>query len=125
MAHNTEIKDQNIFAIMYVGGLAVTLLAATFTFDISTFHVSGNQILALLYLGVLASGLCFFMWNRGATQVNVGTLAVFNNGYIPLAVVFSILFFGETADLFRLSIGTILILLAIAINEKTPANAPA
>lgn len=125
MANHTEIKDQNVFAIMYVGGLAVTLLAATFTFDANVFEISGQQILALLYLGLLASGLCFFMWNRGATQVNVGTLAVFNNGYIPLAVVFSILFFGESADLFKLSIGTVLILLAIVINEKTPAEASA
>jgi drug/metabolite transporter (DMT)-like permease len=52
----------------------------------------------LLYLGLIASGLGFFLWNRGATRVDAGTLAVMNNAKIPLAVACSLLFFGESPD---------------------------
>jgi drug/metabolite transporter (DMT)-like permease len=34
----------------------------------------------LVWLGVVASGLGYFMWNYGATQVDAGTLGIMNNG---------------------------------------------
>ena len=57
----------------------------------------------LVYLGVLASGLCFFLWNIGATRVSAGTLAVMNNAKVPLGVACSLLFFGEHANLLTLA----------------------
>ena len=33
----------------------------------------------LVWLGVVASGLGYFMWNYGATQVDAGTLGIMNN----------------------------------------------
>ena len=66
-------------------------------------HLNGGQVLVLLYLGLLASGVGFFLWNVGATRVSAGTLAVFNNVKIPLAVVVSLLFFAEQTDWLRLA----------------------
>ncbi len=34
-------------------------------------------------LGVVASGLGYFMWNYGATRVDAGTLGIMNNVHVP------------------------------------------
>ncbi|MFM7261548.1 MAG: hypothetical protein ACKO3W_13190, partial [bacterium] len=44
------------------------------------------QWLTLIYLGVGASGVGFFLWNVGATKVAPATLAVMNNAKVPLGV---------------------------------------
>ena len=64
--------------------------------------LTATQRWTLLYLGVLASGVGFFLWNVGATKVAAGTLAVMNNAKVPLGVAVSLLFFGGNADLSRL-----------------------
>ena len=63
-----------------------------------TLAITGPQALTLLYLGAVASGLGFFLWNQGATHVNAGTLAVMNNAKVPLGIAASLLVFGEAAS---------------------------
>ncbi|MFA5700981.1 MAG: EamA family transporter, partial [Desulfuromonas sp.] len=75
-----------------------------------------HQWLTLLYLGVLASGLGFFMWNYAARTVNAGVLAVSNNLKIPLAIACSAVFFGEQINLFQLVAGSAIILAALILN---------
>ena len=106
-------------AWMYFGA---ALFASLITFpqlEWVTIFISDQQILILLYLGVIASGLCFYLWNSGSKQVSPATLAVMNNGYIPVAVIASIVLFSEAADLLRLSIGGSLIALSIYISYLT------
>lgn len=109
-------RDHAVFAWLYVGGLAVTTVATTAAGGwTSAARVSETQGLVLLYLGPVASGLGFYLWNRGAVAVSAGTLAVFNNLKIPLAVVAALLVFGEHADLRRLALGGGVMLLAAAL----------
>ena len=75
----------------------------------------------MLYLGAIASGLAFFLWNLGATRVGTGTLAVLNNLKVPLTVAVSLLFFGEQADVFRLSLSFALFGVALWLAERKPA----
>jgi drug/metabolite transporter (DMT)-like permease len=67
---------------------------------------------------VIASGVGFFLWNYGARRVNAGTLAVFNNLKVPLAVAVSLIFFGESADPLRLALGGGIVLAALFLNER-------
>ena len=109
-------RDHAVFAWLYVGGLAVTTIATTVAGGwTSAARVSETQALVLLYLGVVASGLGFYLWNRGAVTAPAGVLAVFNNLKIPLAVVVALVLFGEQADLVRLGIGGGLMVLAAAL----------
>jgi len=117
MAKVVETKDVHIFALLFLGAILVTGFAASFTTDWSTFIISYNQILTLFYLGGIASGLGFFLWNIGARKTNAGTLAVFNNLKIPMAIVVALLFFSEQTNLPRLAIGSILIISTLLINE--------
>lgn len=75
-------------------------------------QVSQEQWLVLLYLGSVATGLGFYIWNQGATQVGKLTLAVMNNLKAPLAVMVSMLVFGEKADF--IGIASSLAMLAVA-----------
>ena len=60
--------------------------------DFQAVELSAEHWKAILYLGGVASGLGFFLWNKGASVSNPGTLAAFNNAVVPLAVLFSLLF---------------------------------
>jgi drug/metabolite transporter (DMT)-like permease len=112
------VKDATLFALPYAGALLASVLCSFLTTSWSDLHLTGAQTITILYLGVLASGVCFFWWNIGATRVNVGTLAVFNNAKIPLAVACSLLFFGEHTNLARLLLGGSIMALGVWIAER-------
>ena len=117
MAQNPELKDRQVFGYLYLGGLVVTALATLLLTPLSSVTLSMKQILTLLYLGAIASGLSFFLWNIGARRVNAGSLAVFNDLKIPLAVAVSLLVFGESTNIVRLLIGGAIIIAALVLNE--------
>jgi drug/metabolite transporter (DMT)-like permease len=98
-------SDASVFAVTYAGALALTLLVSAFITSWGQFAPTGPQWLSIAYLGAVASGLGFFLWNVGATRVNAGVLAAFNNAKIPLGIAVSIAFFGEKAELGRLVAG--------------------
>lgn len=118
---NNELNDRQVFALLYAGGFAVTAPLMLVQTDFIALAINQSQIATLLYLGVIGSGVCFFLWNLGATRVSAGTLAVFNNAKVPLAVICSLLFFNESANLPRLLIGGALLIAAIALAKKTKA----
>jgi drug/metabolite transporter (DMT)-like permease len=118
MAKAAAASDKNVFALLYLGGSLVALIAFWNAPAGAAIALNGPQILTLLYLGLVASGFCFFLWNYGARQVNAGTLAILNNLKIPLAVLCAVLFFGEKAHLPRLGAGLMLILAALSLNQK-------
>jgi drug/metabolite transporter (DMT)-like permease len=114
----SHLKDHQVYGLLYLGAAAVTAVATTLIGGWGSLTALDlRQIGTLLYLGLLASGLCFFWWNKGAVLTNAGTLAVFNNLKIPLAVAVSLLVFGETANLFRLISGGAIILIAIWLSR--------
>jgi drug/metabolite transporter (DMT)-like permease len=114
---STKFDNLKVFGLLYLGGfLTAGLSAAVFT-PWQSFRISGEQIIVLVYLGAIASGLSFFLWNVGARKVNAGTLAIFNDLKIPLAVIVSILFFGEQANWFNLIVGGGIAAVALAFHE--------
>ena len=80
--------------------------------------VRPQQWLALLYLGIAASGFGFFLWNKGARKVQEGTLAIMNNLKIPIAVAASLAILGERTGIIRLIAGCALMIAALWVNQK-------
>ena len=116
--------DLHVFALLYLGG-AFTAVIATYGTDWSALNLTLKQSGILLYLGIVASGLGFYLWNLGARKTRAGTLAVFNNLKIPLGILVSILFFKESADYPRLLTGGTLMTIALLLNlrkNKKPFN---
>jgi drug/metabolite transporter (DMT)-like permease len=114
----TGVTDAGIFFWPCAGALLTTALTSCVMTDWSAFHPTASQWGVLAYLGILASGVGFFLWNYGATRVNTGTLAVFNNVKVPLGVVCSLIFFGEQpASIPRLLVSLALLLVAVVVAE--------
>lgn len=118
MADVKGIKDRQIFALLFLGAVLFTGIASAATTNFQQLTVTTDQVLVLIYLGIIASGLGFFLWNLGARKTNAGSLAIFNNLKIPLAIIVTLIFFGEETNILRLSIGSIIILFALFLNEK-------
>ena len=119
-AQQAGLRDRDVFGLLYAGALLATGVFSLFTTDWMAFRPSAAQWGVLAYLGILASGLCFFWWNLGALRVNNGTLAAFNNAKVPLGVACSLVFFGESADLTRLAASLVLLTGAVVIAEYAP-----
>lgn len=119
-SQQSGLRDRDIFGLLYAGAVVATGAFSLFTTDWSAFRPSAAQWGVLAYLGILASGLCFFWWNLGALRVNNGTLAAFNNAKVPLGVACSLLFFGESADLTRLAASLLLLTGAVLMAEYAP-----
>ncbi|MDP3071603.1 MAG: EamA family transporter [Opitutaceae bacterium] len=112
------LRDREVFGLLYAGALAVTLPVSLVRTDFAALPLTAANLGVLLYLGVIASGLGFFLWNRGATRVSAGTLAVMNNAKIPLAVAVSLLVFREQADVPRLLAAGALMGVAVWLAER-------
>ncbi len=118
VAVRPAFSDAGVFGFMYLGAVLVSGALSLATTNYRALHLEQRQILALVYLGVVASGICFFLWNVGARKVHEGTLAVMNNLKIPVAVIASLLILREAADYRKLVIGCTLFAAAIWINNR-------
>ncbi|MCX6112680.1 MAG: EamA family transporter [Proteobacteria bacterium] len=112
------IQSSDIFAVMYFGALITTGLFTLTSVKWSSVSINSSQLMSLLYLGVVASGLGFYLWNVGILRSKISTLAVMNNAKIPLAVLCSIFVFSEHADWLRLIIGGSIMIISVVISEK-------
>jgi drug/metabolite transporter (DMT)-like permease len=110
-------KDHELFSWLFLGAILFTGFLSLLTVDFSNLQVNSEQVFTLLYLGLIASGIGFFLWNYGARRTNTGALAIFNNLKIPLAIAVSFLFFGESTNLTGLLIGGIIVLGSLIINQ--------
>lgn len=115
---NPQLEDKSIYAWLFIGAFLVTGMSTHYFGAWETLSaLSLTQIGVLVYLGMVATGLCFFWWNKGATKVAVSTLAVFNNLKIPLGVLASLLIFQEKADYFRVGLALGIIMLALVLAQ--------
>ncbi|TVP75296.1 MAG: EamA family transporter [Puniceicoccaceae bacterium] len=121
---NPRVPAYQIFAWLYLGGFLATLIASLVFADWGKVTPTSAQTIVIIYLGIIASGLGFYLWNKGATLCRPGTLAAFNNAVVPLAMACSLFVFGEISELtlpalVRLLLGSLCIIGAILLAEKT------
>lgn len=117
MQETQGLKDTEVFGLVYLGAVVVTGLSSAVFTPWRDLKLEFTQIWTLVYLGAIASGISFFLWNLGARKVNSGALAIFNDLKVPLAVTVSLLVFGEKTDWVRLLIGGVIVIGALLVNE--------
>jgi drug/metabolite transporter (DMT)-like permease len=115
MARLPDYGDVQVFAWLYAGAVVVVLPAGLHRLQAGPVSITPNQWAVLAYLGLIASGVCFFLWNTGARRVGGGVLAALNNAKIPLAVAVSLAIFGEQAQPLRLLTGGAAIAAAVLL----------
>jgi len=114
---NNQLDEKTVFGWFFIGALIVATICYALFGNASKLPSTSTQWGVLIYLGIVASGLGYFMWNRGATLVNVGTLAVMNNLLIPAGIIVNVVIWNKNADILRLSIGAGIMLTALLINH--------
>lgn len=118
MKHEKDLSQHTVFGYFFIGAFIVGLTSFALFGDLTKLPQTSLQWGILTYLGIVASGLGYFAWNKGATQVNVGTLAVMNNLLIPAGIIVNVLIWNRDADIARLVLGAGIIFVALLINER-------
>ncbi|MGL4928458.1 carboxylate/amino acid/amine transporter [Plesiomonas shigelloides] len=111
------ISQHAVFAWFYAGASVVGVIAFALFGDLSRLPHTPVQWGVLMWLGLVASGLGYFMWNKGATQVDTGTLAVMNNALVPAGLLVNFALWNQHPDWLRLAAGGILILLSLQVSR--------
>ncbi|MGO2180973.1 MAG: carboxylate/amino acid/amine transporter [Pseudoalteromonas nigrifaciens] len=114
---NSTLEHKSVFGWFFIGALCVALVCYLLFGNTDKLPTTTTQWSVLIYLGIVASGFGYFVWNKGATLVNVGALAVMNNLLIPAGIIVNVLIWNRDADLFRLAIGAGIILAALLVNQ--------
>jgi len=112
-----QLDHKTVFGWFFIGALCVAIVCYLLFGNPDKLPTTRLQWGILIYLGTVASGVGYFAWNKGATLVNVGTLAVMNNLLIPAGIVVNVLIWNKEADIMRLGLGAVIILLALLINQ--------
>ncbi|WP_375056393.1 carboxylate/amino acid/amine transporter [Zobellella sp. DQSA1] len=108
--------QHKLFGYFYLGALLV-VVPAWLLLGTDRYPTTGLQWGILLWLGLGASGLGYFLWNKGATRVNAGALAIMNNALVPAGLVVNLLIWNREADLLRLGLGGLIIIASLWLNE--------
>lgn len=108
--------QHKLFGYFYLGALAIAV-PAWWWLGTPVYPSTNLQWGILLWLGVGASGLGYFLWNKGATLVNAGALAIMNNALVPAGLVVNLLIWNRDADVLRLSLGGAILLASLALNQ--------
>lgn len=128
MSKIPDVKDHHVFGLLYLGAVLACL---PFTLagmaDGINLAIGPTSALVLLYLGAVASGLSFFLWNYGSRLVSVGAMAIFNDLKVPLAMTVSLVFFSEQTNWVTLLAGGLLVVGSLWLHEfimkkKTPLS---
>ena len=108
--------QHKLFGYFYLGALCVAL-PAWWLLGTPLYPSTNLQWGILLWLGLGASGLGYFLWNKGATLVNAGALAIMNNALVPAGLLVNLLIWNRDANLLRLSLGGLILLASLALNQ--------
>jgi len=112
-----EVKQSTIFGYFHYGALLISLAAFLLFGNMDKITPTPTQWAVLVWLGVVASGLGYFLWNRGATQVDSGILAIMNNAVVPLGLIVNLVLWGRDINYTSLVIGGGLILTALWLHS--------
>ncbi|MBD3897656.1 DMT family transporter [Halomonas sp. ML-15] len=112
-----ELPQLSVFGWFYLGAVCLAVVAYLAFGNRSMMPTTGLQWGVLVWLGLAASGGGYFLWNKGATLVNAGALAIMNNALIPAGLLVNLVIWNRDADLTRLALGGCIMLAALVVNE--------
>lgn len=111
------LQQAQMFGYFYLGALIVAL-PAWLMLGGGAYPQNNTQWLVLAWLGLVASGGGFFWWNKGATQVSSGVLAVMNNMLIPAGLLVNILIWNRQENIATLALGSVLLVLSCKLCQQ-------
>lgn len=120
------LEQSQQFAAFFFGASVIAGLGVLFFGDLTQMPTTNLQWGILLWLGIVASGFGYLGWNLSGKRVNTGQLATMNNALIPAGILVNVIFWEQSFDYTRLSIGALIIILAVwlagRVNKLKPAH---
>lgn len=111
------MPQHNAFAWFYMGAFIVAVVAWFMLGNPQKLPTTTMQWSVLVWLGVVASGLGYFMWNYGATQVDAGTLGIMNNVHVPAGLLVNLAIWQEQPHWPSFIIGGAVILASLWVHR--------
>ncbi len=118
MRFPTDVPAYRTFGYFFFGALVIALPSFLIFGDASRLPTTSLQWGILAWLGLAASGVGLFLWNRGACVVDAGTLAIMNNALVPAGLIVNLLIWNRDADLLRLVLGGSVIAFSLWVNAR-------
>lgn len=112
------LPQHQAFAWVYLGAILVASVGWFLFGNAEKLPTTQLQWLIIVWLGIVASGLCYFLWNYGATKVDSGTLAIMNNLVIPTGILVNVIIWHQSIDWGRFSLGSAIIVSALILHHK-------
>ena len=112
------LPQHQAFAWVYFGAIVVATIGWLLFGNADKLPTTQLQWGIIIWLGVVASGLCYFLWNLGATKVDSGTLAIMNNLVIPAGILVNVIIWHQSIDWGRFSVGSAVIIFALILHHK-------
>lgn len=111
------MPQRNAFAWFYMGALLVAVVAWYALGNPQKLPTTPLQWGILIWLGVVASGLGYFMWNYGATKVDAGTLGIMNNMHVPAGLLVNFVIWQERPHWPSFITGGLVIMLSLWVHR--------
>ncbi|WLH50484.1 carboxylate/amino acid/amine transporter [Pseudomonas tolaasii] len=115
--HPSDLPHYRRFGYFYLGALIVVLPAFLLFGKANYLPEAPLQWGVLVFLGLVSTALGMYWWNKGACQVNGGTLAVMNNLHVPVGLLLNLLIWNQHEPPGRLALGGLVILGAVWISR--------
>lgn len=112
------MPQHNAFAWFYLGAFVVAVVAWFVMGNPQKLPTTTLQWSVLVWLGVVASGLGYFMWNYGATQVDAGTLGIMNNVHVPAGLLVNLAIWQEQPHWPSFIIGGAVIMASLWVHRR-------
>jgi carboxylate/amino acid/amine transporter len=112
------MPQHNAFAWFYVGALLVAAAAWLTLGNAQKMPATVLQWGILAFLGVAASGIGYFMWNYGATQVDAGTLGIMNNMHVPAGLLVNLAIWHQQPHWQSFITGALVILASLWVHRR-------
>lgn len=113
LALGSTATQKQHFGWFFVGATMVSLTATALFADWQRVPETKLEYGILLWLGLVASGLGYWLWNAGARQVSANQLAVMNNVLIPAGLLVNFVIWQHAVNWWTFAAGSLLIVLSL------------
>jgi len=112
------MPQHSAFSWFYLGAFLIVAIAWFMLGNPEKLPTTSLQWGILVWLGVGASGLGYFLWNYGATQVDAGTLGIMNNALIPAGLLVNLAIWQTQPHWPSFIIGGSVIAASLWVNQR-------
>jgi len=116
--NSDNIPDHNLFFYVMLGGVVSSSIIFLLFGNFEELPTTPGHYGMLAYLGIVVTGICYALLNKGAKMVSGATTGIFHNLSIPVGMLITFLFFDSgSIDPITATITLIIMGIALYINE--------